>query len=337
MTGRDNETLASLQAPGSDVTGRRKVRAVLGAVLLSAAGVATIGTAGTAHSAPAGKIACEGQQGNPNGDSEVYVMNADGGGLTYLTRNDVRDGDPSLSTDGRVAFESYRDGNSEVWVMNDDGTGVRQVTYTVGGENRGTSWSSDNRQVAFHSTRTGIGATPHGNFEIYKRNANTDESTEPSIQLTDGNPAQDAQPDWSPDRTKIAFNSTRTVTPEIHVMNADGTGLTALTLGSVESSGPAWSPDGTKIAFQGRQDGVVSHEIYVMNANGTQLTRLTNNDAFDAFSDWSPDGSRIVFTSNRDGDYEVYTMNADGSDVRRLTNLAGFDGRCSWRASPEKR
>jgi hypothetical protein len=64
------------------------------------------------------------------------------------------------------------------------------------------------------------------------------------VQLTTG-PADDRNPAWSPDGTKIAFMRDG----DIWVMNADGSGLVQLTTDPVYEDDPAWSPDGTKIAF----------------------------------------------------------------------------------------
>src|SRR5437667_8781004 len=73
---------------------------------------------------------------------------------------------------------------------------------------------------------------------------------------------------------KIAFVSDRDGNNEIYTMNADGTGVTRLTIDTVVSHNdlnPAWSPDGTKIAFASDRDG--NYEIYSMNAYGTGVTR----------------------------------------------------------------
>ncbi len=160
--------------------------------------------------------------------------------------------------------------------------------------------------IAFSSDRD-------GNWEIYVMNADGTNQR----RLTN-NTADDVNPSWSPDRTKIAFHSHRPGDGEIYVMNADGTNQKRLTNNPEDDDEPTWSPDGTKIAFHSHRSG--KSEIYVMNADGTNQKRLTNNTAGDDRPTWSPDGTKIVFASDRDGDWEIYVMNADGTNQRKLTN-----------------
>ena len=63
-----------------------------------------------------------------NGNSEVYVMNANGKGQRNLTRNPAFDADPAWSPDGgKIAFASNRDGKYGVYVMNAEGSGQRRL------------------------------------------------------------------------------------------------------------------------------------------------------------------------------------------------------------------
>ena len=145
-------------------------------------------------------------------------------------------------------------------------------------------------------------------------------------------------PSWSPDGQRIAFTVRLRGSDEIHVMNADGSGVTRLAYQSGLSfdQSPSWSPDSQRIAFVSFRDG--NAEIYVMYADGSVPTRLT--DGSDNFSPaWSPDGQRIAFVSDRDGPYiayksaantEIYVMNVDGSGVTRLTDHDAGDGYPSW-------
>ena len=138
----------------------------------------------------------------------------------------------------------------------------------------------------------------------------------------------DGMPAWSPDRTRIAFVRNG----NIHVMNADGTGIRQLTRGSINLY-PAWSPRGDLIAFSStrvRNGG--ESEIYVMRADGSQVRRLTHGPRYGASTQpaFSPDGRYVVFNSNRIAywNYELFRVRvADGGGLKRLTFYgSGKDG-----------
>lgn len=67
------------------------------------------------------------------GQSEVYIMNADGSGQRRLTTSGSDDA-PAWSPDGqRITFESGREGQwLQIYVMNSDGSAQTQVTKDVG-------------------------------------------------------------------------------------------------------------------------------------------------------------------------------------------------------------
>ena len=252
-----------------------------------------------------------------DGNYEIYVMSADGSGLTRLTDNPAADFAPSWSPDGtRIAFDSDRDGNDEVYVMNADGSGQTRLTDNPALD-FATSWSPDGTRIAFDSDSD-------GNDEVYVMNADGSGQT----RLTD-NPASDLAASWSPDGSRIAFVSDRDGNEEVYVMNADGSGQTRLTDDPAADFDPSWSPDGNRIAFDSERDG--NWEIYVMNADGSGQTRLTDNPATDGFPSWSPDGSRMAFFSDRDENEEILRDETrDGSGQTRLTVSLGQDNFPRW-------
>ena len=134
-------------------------------------------------------------------------------------------------------------------------------------------------------------------------------------------PAYDGSPDWSPDRTKIAFASDRSIPSQIYVMDADGKNPIRLTDGPRSKGTPDWSPDGGKIAFTVRPDRRNEWEshIAVMDADGKNRERL--EDSAEAPS-WSPDGREIAFMSRRAGgqSYHIYVIGIDGQGLRRVTH-----------------
>src|SRR2546430_17541717 len=106
-----------------NVSNVRWLAAVLG---LALAGCGSDSTAPSGRPA-AGQIAFTSER---DGDQEIYLMHADGSGVTRLTSNPARDFWPVWSSDGtKIAFVSDRDdGNGEIYVMNADGSGRNRLT-----------------------------------------------------------------------------------------------------------------------------------------------------------------------------------------------------------------
>ncbi|MFL6335175.1 MAG: S8 family serine peptidase [Pyrinomonadaceae bacterium] len=75
-------------------------------------------------------------QRSTDGQPDIYVMNADGSGVTQLTNNPAYDLAPDWSPDGsKIIFTSWRDASVMVYSMNPDGTNVTKLTggYFLGG------------------------------------------------------------------------------------------------------------------------------------------------------------------------------------------------------------
>jgi hypothetical protein len=175
-----------------------------------------------------------------------------------------------------------------------------------------------NGKIAFVSDRNG------GQLDIYLMNP--DGSSQTPL-TTD--PADDYQPNWSPDGRKIVFTTTRDGSNEIYLFDVAALTQARLTNNAEQDFSPVFSPEGDKIAFVSTRDG--NDEIYLMNADGSGQIRLTNNFDNDGAPAFSPDGSKIVFETLRDGNSEVYVMNPDGSGQANLSNSnAGDDGDPSY-------
>jgi Tol biopolymer transport system component len=65
-----------------------------------------------------------------DGNTEIYVVNADGSNETRLTFDPGIDMSPNWSPDGRIFFTSNRNGKRDIYVMDADGGNVSRFTKT---------------------------------------------------------------------------------------------------------------------------------------------------------------------------------------------------------------
>jgi hypothetical protein len=125
---------------------------------------------------------------------------------------------------------------------------------------------------------------------------------------------------WSPDRSRIVFETYRNGANEVFVMHADGSHQARLAAGR----SPAWSPDGSRIAFIG------SAGLTIMNADGSHPRPLQTGRQPDSPA-WSPDGSAIAYTEVNPSRctlilfdlfcaQDIHVLNADGSGGHQVTH-----------------
>jgi TolB protein len=183
-------------------------------------------------------------------NTDVYLINADGSGLTNLTNNPWRDGGAAFSPDGgQIVFSSNRDGHTgkfNLYMMNADGGDQRLIYSAKEGMSGSPVFSPDGASILFAND-----FASDGNFEIFKIRPEPGETAE---RLTfrgryDGFPA------FSPDGQRVAFISSTDGNSEIYLMNTDGTSLLRLTRNAAEDTLPQFSTDGKRIIFSSDRGG----------------------------------------------------------------------------------
>jgi uncharacterized protein YjdB len=130
----------------------------------------------------------------------------------------------------------------------------------------------------------------------------------------------------SPDRTRIAYSSTRAGSADLYVADADGRNPRRVTSDPGAEVQAVWTPDGTRLVYTATPTGGMA-QIMSVKADGTDPRPLTaSTTGGNTAPDVSPDGRRVAFVSTRDGNPEIYEVDLEGGEARRLTKTGDREG-----------
>jgi serine/threonine protein kinase len=135
--------------------------------------------------------------------------------------------------------------------------------------------------------------------------------------------AEQTNPQFSPDRRNVAFQSSRSGHLEIWLADRDGSHPRQLTEMRAAVTGfPRWSPDGNKIVFHSRPAGAAS--LFVVDIRGGRPKPLTDELGNNEAPSWSHDGQWIYFASLRTADMQVWKIPAKGGRAIQVTTQGGW-------------
>jgi TolB protein len=150
------------------------------------------------------------------------------------------------------------------------------------------------------------------------------------LRLTNS-PADERDPAWSPDGTRIAFASNRDGNWELYIMQVDTGAITRLTYTPGFEGAPSWSPDSAYLTYEGYSAETQDLDVYIISSDPARAAtegalRATFTPGPDIEPAWGPDGRHIAFTSWRTGNQDIFilSLDADGGDSRAvdLTNTS---------------
>ena len=132
-------------------------------------------------------------------------------------------------------------------------------------------------------------------------------------------------PQYSPDGTRVAFQSTRSGTSEIWLADADGSNPVKLTSFNGPLTGaPSWCSDGRRLAFDSRASGVSA--IYVVDVLEGHPHPLEVSRTNLSLPVWSED-CRWIFAS--DGRAALYRVSASGGAAGLFTDKRAYQAAVS--------
>lgn len=243
-----------------------------------------------------------------NQERVIVTMDMDGSGLTTRIDNGSSNMFPRWSPGG-VLYTSFLPGIPQLYL---DG---KRMTHDDR-EYRGAQFSPDGKRVV-------ASVDIDGQSDLVLLDPKTGNEVQ---RLTDSE-WDEVSPSWSPNGRLITFVSSRTGRPQIHVIQADGTGERRLTMAGQYNITPRFGPNGL-IVFAGMDEFVL--DLFTVDLAGN-ITRLTQGQGSNKDPCWSPDGRYLAFVSDRAGKWRLWIMTQDGRYQFPITDQVDTWAQPDWR------
>lgn len=133
---------------------------------------------------------------------------------------------------------------------------------------------------------------------------------------------------------QIAFVSERSGTPQIYLMNTDGSEVRPLTHEAEGACQPEWSPNGLSLAYispcSGLQERYEGSSIFILNLENGRINLISTFATGDYDPAWSPDGTRLAFTSLQTGKPQIFIYELVDGTAHRLMNRTTINRMPAW-------
>ncbi|MFN4900692.1 MAG: Tol-Pal system beta propeller repeat protein TolB [Betaproteobacteria bacterium] len=162
-----------------------------------------------------------------DGNSQIYIVNADGSGLRRLSRSSGIDTEPTFTPDGReIFFTSDRGGSAQVYRVSVEGGDARRVTFG-GPFNARPQISPDGKSLAYITRRDKL-------FRVAVMELASQRET-----LVSEGPKDDS-PSFAPNSKWIIYSSRVGERDVLSAVSIDGKLRTRLSAEGSQVKGPAW-------------------------------------------------------------------------------------------------
>ncbi len=139
---------------------------------------------------------------------------------------------------------------------------------------------------------------------------------------------------------RLVFTASMDGTPNIYLVNRDGSDQRPLTRGERLEMSPSWSPDGKSVAFFSRatSGGDVDLRIVDVASGATVIVSGDGREKGPNPPAWSGDGRRLAYIGlDARGRNEVWVVNRDGTGLREVSSKFEARGKADVSISPDGR
>lgn len=248
-----------------------------------------------------------------NGDSNIYIMDADGKNQVALTNAKSEEWSPTWIRENEISF-LRQEGDSIFRIK------LNLQTKEESKINHPTNCILDDKNILYSSSdQTQLYSCKD---DIFIFNPSTNELKN----ITENLNGNAQYPSWSNDGKSILYTSNHLGTNEIFLYEVDSEKVLQLTGSDSNNERGELSPNGKFLAFSSDSLEKGNQEILIKNLENGNIQNISRSSGIELIARFSNDGRKLFYGTNKDGNWEIYSYDLKTQKQKRLTNNDEFDG-----------
>lgn len=219
------------------------------------------------------RIAFVKNDNNVGGTYDIYTIKADGSNELKLTTQNDNFSPQYFPDNNSLIFSSSNNVWTGIYKMSLDGSNKQLLTP----QNK----SFGDPKISPTGNMISITSNDLNGSQVFVMHSNGNNlkqltfTVSPSI-YPGAPPNGNSNPSWSPIGNRLAYVSYVNGSPDIFIINSNGTGNKRLTDTPLRDESPVWTKDGNYILFSSNRNPNIASQIYIMRTEGQLQTPLTN-------------------------------------------------------------
>lgn len=248
-----------------------------------------------------------------NGNSDIFIMDADGRNKVALTQTGLEEWSPAWINKTEISFLRQK-GDSifriKLNLKTKEESKLRHPENCIL-DDKNILYSSSN-QYQLYSCKSDIFIFNPENNELNN--------------ITENLNGQARYPSWSNDGKSVVFTSNHLGTNDVFLFEIDEEEIIQLTDSNSNNERGELSPDKKFLAYSSDYFEKGNQEILIKNLETDEIKNVSKSSGIELIVRFSKYGKKLYYGTNKDGNWEIYSYDLETEEQTRLTNNDEFDG-----------
>lgn len=246
-----------------------------------------------------------------NGNSDIFIMDANGDNKTSLTQTNYEEWGPT-------------------WINNDAISFLRQTKDSIHRIKLNLKTKSESKlKHPANCVLDDKNVLYSGEWELYTCNNDIfifNSKTINTINVTGNLLGIANYPSWSNDGKSLVFTSNHLGKNQLFRYDIESKETIQLTYSNSNNERGELSPNRKFLVYSSDYFEKGNQDIVLKDLESGDIRNLSNSPGMELIARFSNDGKKIFFGTNKDNNWEIYAYDLNSENQTRLTNNTVFDG-----------